>query len=345
MDATLGEIAMTLGGQLSDPTASERRVRAIRSLASAGPEDLSFFRDPKYLAAAKASKAAAIICDVAFEGAPCPLVVVEDAGLASSYLLSIERDVQSPPPPAGVHPAAVVDPTAQLGENVSVAPLAVIEAGARIGAGSRIGAHAFVGRNAILGDECTLHPGSMVLHSAVVGARCTLWPYAVIGRDGFGFLQREGKHHRVPQVGGVIVGDDVELGAWSSIDRGAIDPTIVGSGTKIDSHCHVAHNCKLGENVILVGYARMGGSAVIGNNAILAQDGAVGERRTVGDGGIVASGAKVLYEDVKPGEIVLGCPSRPALLQKRIEVLWARLPELFNDVRDLKKKLAKLAGA
>jgi UDP-3-O-[3-hydroxymyristoyl] glucosamine N-acyltransferase len=343
MDATLGELALMLGGSLSDESVASRRVRALRSLESATEDDLVVFRgDQRYLEAARATRAAAIVCDGPFEGAARPLLVVEDAASAFSFLLAAERDLQAPPPPPGVHPTACVDPTAGLGEHVSVGPFAVIEAGARIGTRARIGAHAFVGANSSLGEECVLHVGAAVLDNCTLGARVVLWPYAVVGRDGFGFLQREGKHKRVPQVGGVVVSDDVEIGCWSSVDRGALDPTLVEGGVKIDSHCHVAHNCKVGENALLIGYARLGGSVTVGKYAILCQDAAVGERRKIGDGAVIASAAGVQYDDVAPGVMVSGFPARPHLKTKRIDLIVDRLPEMHAEMRALRKKLAAL---
>jgi UDP-3-O-[3-hydroxymyristoyl] glucosamine N-acyltransferase len=343
MDLTIGELASAIGGRLTDESVAAKRPSRLRSLVVAGPDDVSFYKgDPKYLSQVKATRAATIVCDSEIAGAPCPLIIVEDAGLAVSFLLQAERDLQDPPQIPGIHPRAVIDPSAEIGEGVVVGPCAVIEAGARIGARSRIGASAFVGHGATLGEECVLHPGACVLHNCKLGARCVLWPYAVVGRDGFGFLQRDGKNLRTPQVGGVLIGDDVELGSWSSVDRGAVDPTIVEDGVKVDSHCHIAHNCKIGESAILTGYARLGGSATIGKRAIIAQDGAVGVGRTVGDGGIVGSRSAVLYRDVAPGEIVLGCPARPAMLQKRIEAAWVKLPDLLGEVRRLTKRVEEL---
>jgi UDP-3-O-[3-hydroxymyristoyl] glucosamine N-acyltransferase len=340
---TIGELASAIGGRLTDESIAGKRAARFRSLVVAGPDDVSFYKgDPNYLPQMRATRAATVVCDAEIAGAPCPLIVVDDAALAVSFLLQAESDRQDPPPVAGIHPRAVVDPSAEIGEGVVIGPCAVIEANARISTRSRIGAGAFVGHGATLGEECVLHPGACILHNCRLGARCVLWPYAVVGRDGFGFLQRNGKHLRTPQVGGVSIGDDVELGCWSSVDRGAVDPTIVEDGVKVDSHCHIAHNCRIGEFAILTGYARLGGSATIGKRAIIAQDGAVGVGRKVGDGGIVGSGSAVLYRDVAPGETVLGCPSRPALRQKRIEASSMELPELLVEVRRLRKRVEQL---
>ncbi|HZV00682.1 MAG TPA: UDP-3-O-(3-hydroxymyristoyl)glucosamine N-acyltransferase [Planctomycetota bacterium] len=345
MDMTLGELAESLGGRLSDETTGGRRVTGIRSLVRAAAEHVSFYKgDKRYLDQVKATQAGAIICDAPPEGATRPLIIVDDAAMTVSFLLAAERDLQDPPAPPGIHGDAFVDPEAKLGDGVSVGPFAVIEAGAKIGARSRIMAHAFVGRNAVLGEECVLHPGACVLHSCQLGARVILWPYAVVGRDGFGFLQRDGNHLRIPQVGGVSIGDDVEIGCWSSVDRGAVDPTVVEQGVKIDSHCHVAHNCFVGEHALLIGYARMGGSAHIGKRAIMAQDARVGEHRTVGDGAILATSAGVMYKDVPPGETYHGTPAVPVRHATRIDACLNKLPDLVAEVRDLKKRLAKLEG-
>ncbi len=346
MDLSIGDLALAIGARLTDEAYAERRIEGLRSLDAAEPRHVTFYRgDPRYLPNLRATRAAAIIADTDPGGAPCPLLLVEDAGVTVSFLLAAVRDIQNPPPPPGIHAAATVDPAATLGPDVTVGAGAVIEAGVQLGARSRVLANAFVGRGSVFGEDCVLHPGAQVMHNCRLGARVVLWPYAVVGRDGFGFLQRDGRHLRIPQVGGVSIGDDVEIGAFSSVDRGALDPTVVEAGVKIDSHCHVAHNCRIGENAMLIGYARMGGSVTIGRGAILAQDAAVGERRTVGDGAICATAATVMYSDVAAGEAVLGHPARPFQRQKRIDVAMDRLPELLGELRELRKRVAQLETA
>ncbi|MEZ0231149.1 MAG: UDP-3-O-(3-hydroxymyristoyl)glucosamine N-acyltransferase [Planctomycetota bacterium] len=346
MDLTLGELAESIGGRLTDESVATSRVKAIRSLGAATADDVSFYKgDPKYLAQTKDTRAAAIIVDTVLEGVTRPLIVVDDAAMSVSFLLAATQDLQNPPPPPGIHPTAVVDPTATLGADVTVGPFAVIEANARIGARSRIGAHCFVGRGTTLGEECLLHPGACVLHSCELGARVVLWSYAVVGRDGYGFLQRDGKHHRIPQVGGVRIGDEVEIGCWSSVDRGSVDPTVIEQGVKIDSQVHVAHNCFVGEYALLIGRSAMAGSAKLGKRGIIAQGGGIGNGRSAGDGAVIASFSQALYEDVEPGATVLGTPPRPFTRAKRIMASWDRLPELLGEVRDLRKRLAKLEDA
>ncbi len=345
MDLTLGELAESIGGRLTDESVASKRVKAIRSLVAATPDDVSFYKgDPKYLSQTKETKAAAIIADAPLDGVARPLILVDDAAMAVSFFLAATQDLQNPPPPPGVHSTAVVDPTATLGADVTIGPFAVIEAGAKIGARSRIGAHCFVGRGATLGDECVLHPGACVLHNCELGARVVMWPYAVIGRDGYGFLQRDGRHVRIPQVGGVKIGDDVEIGCWSSVDRGSVDPTVIEQGVKIDSQVHVAHNCFVGEFALLIGRSAMAGSARLGKRGIIAQGGGIGNGRSAGDGAVIASFAQALYEDVDANTTVLGTPPRPFTRAKRIMASWDRLPELIGEMRDVKKRLAKLEG-
>jgi UDP-3-O-[3-hydroxymyristoyl] glucosamine N-acyltransferase len=167
---------------------------------------------------------------------------------------------------------------------------------------------------------------------------------AVIGKDGFGFAQRDdGRHQRIPQVGGVVIGDDVEVGALSTVARGAIEDTVVGDGSKIDDHCHVAHGCRLGRNVLLIGYARIGGSVEIGDNAYLLQDTAVSVGRKVGERAILGSGARVLNRDVGPGERVAGHPARPLTLTKRIDICLRELPDYRRRLRRLEERVRDVA--
>ncbi len=343
MQITLADVARLAGGRLSDPSVAQRTVRGLRSLRAATPEDLSFFRgEARFLADAQATCAAAVLIAPDADGVTRPRIVVDDVEAALARLAGALRDAQRPAPRPGIHPLACVDPSAALGSEVAVGPFAVVEAGARLGEGARVDAHAFVGRGAVLGARCWLHPGAVVLDHAVLGERVIVWPHAVVGRDGFGFFRRDGHYYRIPQVGGVVLGDDVEVGSLSTVDRGAVDPTQVEDGVKIDAHCHVAHNCRIGADALLIGYARMGGSVEIGAGAILAEDAAVAERRKVGAGAIVGSAATVQYEDVAPGARVLGFPARPHMLAKRIEAAQARLPKLLEEVRGLRRRLTSL---
>lgn len=341
---TLGALAALLGGKLTDPAKAGVVVRGFRALDAAGPSDLAFLWDPKYAEAARGARAAAIVAREPVPGAQAPTIVVGDPQAAMLVLLGQVYARRHPPEPPGVHPQAFVHPEARLAEGVSVGPCAVVEAGARVGARTRIRSGAFVGLGVTIGADCTLHPNATVLDHCVLGDRVVVWSGAIIGKDGFGFIQRAGRHQRVPQIGGVRIEDDVEVGALSTVARGALEDTILRRGVKIDDHCHVAHNCDLGENVMLIGYARMGGSVTVGKNAWLLQDAAVGQGLSVGEEGVVGSGAKARYDSVGPKELVLGDPARPHMLMKRIEGSLPKLPDMRRRLRALEKRVAKLDG-
>ena len=338
MKIPLGPLAELLGGELTDASRAGVVVSNIRSLDDAGPGDLAFLWRPDYEETARTSRAGAIVARDPIEGVTC--ILVPDPQAAMLAILGQVYGRRHPSPAEGVHPDSSVHTTAKLGQGVSVGPGAVVEAGAHVGAQTQIRARAYVGREVQLGSGCVIHPNATVLDHCRLGDRVVIHSGSVIGKDGFGFVQREdGRHDRVPQVGGVVVGDDVEVGALSTVARGAIEDTQIGDGTKIDDHCHVAHGCRLGENVLLIGGTRLGGSVEIGDNAFLLQESAVSVGRKVGAGAILGSGARVLYEDVAPGERVAGMPARPHMLAKRIEVCLGELPDYRRRLRSLEKRL------
>jgi UDP-3-O-[3-hydroxymyristoyl] glucosamine N-acyltransferase len=341
----LGALARLLGGELTDASKAGVVVSGFRALDAAGPRDLAFLWDAKFEASARTSKAGAIVAKAPVAGASSPLIIVSDPQAAMLLLLAEVYARRHPPEPPGVHPRAFVHEEAVVSESASVGPCAVVETGARIGARTRIRGGAFVGAGVKIGEDCVVHPNATILDHCTLGDRVIVWSGAIIGKDGFGFARRDGKHQRVPQVAGVRLEDDVEVGALSTVARGALEDTVVRKGAKIDDHCHVAHNCDIGENVLLVGYTRMGGSVKVGKNAMCLQDSAVGQGRSVGEGAIVGSGAKARYDDVAPNEIVLGDPARPHMLMKRIEGSLPKLPELRRRLRALEKRVGKLDGA
>lgn len=342
---TLGALAHLLGGKLSDPAKAGVVVRGFRALDQAGPGDLAFLWDRKYTEQARATKAACVVSKEPIERAGgAPTIVVADPQAAMLTLLGQVHARRHPPEPPGIHPNAYVHPEAKLGEGVSVGPCAVVEAGARIGARTRIRGGAFVGLGVTIGDDCVLHPNATVLDHCTLGNRVVVWTGAVVGKDGFGYVQKDGRHLRIPQIGGVRLEDDVEVGALSTVARGALEDTIVRRGAKIDDHCHVAHNCDIGEDVMLVGYARMGGSVKIGKGAWVLQDAALSQGRSMAPGAVLGSGAKARYDDVGPGEMVLGDPARGHILTKRIEGSLPKLPGMRRRLRSLEKRVAKLDG-
>lgn len=350
MEIQLAALAMLLGGELTDPAQGERNVDNVRPLDRAGPSDLAFLWDPKFTDAAESTEAACVITKDPIEGKTC--ILVDDPQQAMLALLGQVYSIRHPAPAAGVHPSAHVDPSAQLGEDVSVGPNATVDAQAVLGDRTQVRANAYVGRNVRTGVACTIHPNATVLDHVRLGDRVTVWSGAILGKDGFGFVPRSGNRRdlsqgsiRIPQIGGVRIGDDVEVGALTTVSRGALEDTVVEDRVVVDDQIHIAHGCHVGQNTVLVGRTALSGGAKIGKNAYLLQGCAVGQGREVGEGAIVASGAQVLFKDVEPGQEVLGWPAQPAFRERRLRVLLGKLIEQWPEMRKRVKKLEKLLSA
>ncbi|MGE0713638.1 MAG: UDP-3-O-(3-hydroxymyristoyl)glucosamine N-acyltransferase [Planctomycetota bacterium] len=346
----LGQLAALLGGKLSDPAQAGVVVSGVKSLDAAGEGDLAFLWDPAFAAAAESSRASAIVCKDPVPGRTC--VLVSNPQQAMLALLGQVHALRHPAPPAGVHPRAFVDPSAELGEGVSVGPNATVDAGAKLGPGTQVRANAYVGRGVRTGARCVIHPNATLLDHVVLGDRTVVWSGAVIGKDGFGFVPNSGDRRdlskgstRIPQVGDVRIGSDVEIGALTTVDRGALESTVLGDRVIVDSQVHVAHNCRVGNNTVVVGRVALAGAVDVGEDVYLLQGSAVGQGRQVGAKAVVGGGAQVLYHDVEPGQEVLGWPSRPAMQERRLQVTLSKLVEQLPDLRKRVKKLEQQAEA
>jgi UDP-3-O-[3-hydroxymyristoyl] glucosamine N-acyltransferase len=342
MQMALAAVAASLGGHLTDPARGDVQVSGANSLDGAGPEDLAFLWSDAYRDAAAKSKAAAVVCRTAIPGQTC--IVVEDPEAAMLGLLGAVYAEQRPQPPAGVHPTAVVSGDAELGVEVSVGPGVVVESGARVGDRTQLRAGAYVGPAVSIGEDCVIHPNVTILDRCRLGNRVVVWSGAVIGKDGFGFVQREGRHVRIPQIGTVIIEDDVEIGALSNVARGAIDDTIIRRGVIVDDMCHIGHGSELGEYTVMVGRSGMGGSVKIGKRCMLGQDSALSTGMSMGDGASLATNVRILYKDV-PAGATMQRPviTHPPMLAKRIEASLPHLPEMYRQVRRLEAQVKRLA--
>lgn len=341
MQMALAAVAASLGGHLTDPTRGDVQVSSANSLDNAGPGDLAFLWSDAYRDAAADSKAEAIVCREAIPGQTC--IVVEDPEGAMLTLLGAVYGQQRPQPSVGVHPAAVVSPRATLGEGVSVGPGVVVEAGAAIGDRTQLRAGAYVGSGVSIGDDCVIHPNVTILDRCRLGSRVVIWSGSVIGKDGFGFLQREGRHVRIPQIGTVIIEDDVEIGSLSNVARGAIEDTIIRRGVIIDDLCHVGHGSELGEYTVMVGRSGMGGSVKIGKRCMLGQDSALSTGMAMGDGSRLATNVRILYKDVPEGATMQRpVITHPPMMAKRIEASLPKLPGLLRTVKRLEAEVERL---
>ena len=336
---TLGRIAEALGATLEGDPA--RVIHGVAPLDGAGPEHVSFLVHPRYARAAVESAAGALVVGRDVEGLPQALLRVDSPQTALIALLRLFHP--EAPVAAGVHPAAVVAGSAIVHPTASVGACAVIEPNARVGMGSRIGALCFVGAGAVLGDDVVLYPHAVVKEGVAIGHRVIVHAGAVLGADGFGYAFDGTAHRKIPQVGGLRIEDDVEIGANSTIDRATLGETRIRRGSKIDNLVQVGHNCDVGEDVILVSQVGVSGSCTIGNRAVLAGQVGVADHVTIGAGTIVLAKSGV-PSDVPAGEVWTGLPSRPAGETRRIWAAEALLPELIRKVRALEKRVRELEG-
>ena len=339
---TASQLAQLVGGRLVAGR-SEAIVHGVAALEDATPDDATFFSNPKYLPALRKSKAGvALVPDDFTEPLPDvgAVIAVPNPSLAfTSVVAALQPPV--PPPAAGIHPTAVVSPTAQIGRDVSIQPYAVIEAGAVLGDRVCLGAHSFVGRESRIGDESFVHPLVTIRERVRIGRRCLVHSGAVIGGDGFGFTTVEGRHVKVPQVGGVEIGDDVEIGAGVTIDRARFGMTRIGEGTKIDNLVQIAHNVVIGPHCLIVAQAGISGSTRLGKGVILAgQVGVVGHI-TLGDG-VLVSAQSGITKSVPAGAKMFGTPAKPMLAAIEYNTRMRRLPKLIERVNQLESEVAAL---
>lgn len=336
MAKKLSEIAALVGGMVlggADP-----EIAGVTNIEDAGPLDITF-AVPPHLDKAAASNAAAVIVPGDIAAYPKPAIRVENPRIAFTKVL----ELFTPPTvvPRGVHPSAVIGDGVRLGANVAVMAHAVIADNAQIGDNTVLYPHTYVGENAHIGGDCLLYPGVTVYARCSLGERAIIHSGTVIGSDGFGFVTIEGRHHKVPQAGNVVIEDDVEIGANVTIDRATTGSTVVKRGTKIDNLVHLAHNVVIGENCFLVAFTGIAGSTKVGNNVIFAgQSGAVGHI-TIGDNCIFAGKAGATG-DVPSNSFYAGFPARPHKEWLRAEAALHRLPDLVKKVQALEKKLAAL---
>ena len=331
------------GGRLEGATTDT--IRAIASLSQARPGDLTFLGNPKYRSAVATTQGSVVIVPESHPGSPAPNQAFLRVANPSLALAQVCRRLEQqlwPRPSAGVHPSAVVDPTARLGADVIVGPLCVIDAGAVVGDRAWIEAGSYVGRNARIGADSRLHPGVKVLAACVVGERVILQAGVVVGSDGFGYETVRGRHEKVPQVGHVVIENDVEIGANSTIDRARFNTTVIGEGAKLDNLVQIGHNVVVGRHCIICAQGGVSGSTTLEDYVVIGGQAGLAGHLTVGRGSKI-DGQSGVNSDLAPGSFVKGTPCLPYNLEQRINVLRKRIPDLFRRV-DALEAAAHLAG-
>ncbi len=337
MAIPLSELAKLVGGTVEGD--GTRPISGVASLEEAGPGDVTFLANPRYASKLAASRAGAVVIPEKGPKPPLDAIRVKDPNWAMVALA--EAFAPKPPPLQGVHPTAAVAPTARLGAGVAVGANSVIGEGAVVGDGTVIHPLVYVGPGVKIGKNCLLWPGVAIREFCALGDRVIVNAGTVIGSDGFGFHTVQGVHRKIPQLGVVEIGDDVELGANCAIDRARFGRTVIARGAKLDNMVHLAHNVTIGEGVLIAAQVAVAGSTKVGKHAMIGGQVAIAGHLEVGERGIL-TGQAGLSKDLPPGQMYNGTPAMPFMKHMRAMASMNKVAELLQEVRELRKRLAAL---
>jgi len=338
MHKTLKEIAEFIDGELIGD--ANIVITGISGIKEAAKGDITFLANPKYLPLMDKTHASAIITSRDIKTSSKPIIRAENPSLAFAKIFSFIAPSQAKHP-IGIHPTVVLGKDVSIGTDAAIGPYTVIEDNASIGDRAIIYSGCFVGHHTKIGNDVLVYPNVSIRERITIGNRAIIHSGTVIGSDGFGFATVEGMHHKIPQIGVVEIGDDVEIGANVTIDRARFDKTVIGRGTKIDNLVQIAHNVIVGDNCIIVAQVGISGSTIVGNNVILAgQAGLVGHIN-VGDNSVVMAQSGV-SKSIPADTMVWGYPAKPANTAKRVNACVQNLPRLYKMVTELKKKIDEL---
>lgn len=338
MSKSLRELASLVGGKVKGK--EDIIIKGVAKIEDAREGEITFAVSEKFLRLAEESKASAVIVPPQVEDFSKPIIQVPNPRLAFAKVL----EVFAPPSPRfkGIHPSAVIARGVKIGRGVTVGPLCIIEEGVRIEDEVYISGSTYLGKDVTVGEGSFLHPRVTVLGEATVGKGVVIHSGAVIGSDGFGFVKRsDGSYYKIPQIGKVVIEDNVEIGANVTIDRATTGETRIGRGTKIDNLVHIAHNVTVGQNVAIVALVGISGSSRVGEGAVLAGQVGVTDHVSIGSGSIVGAKSGVT-KNIPANTFVWGIPARHHLTQKKITALTHRLPELVKKVQRLEKLIQEV---
>ncbi len=336
MRQTAKELADAIGARLEGDGAVE--IGGVAAPERAGAGDLIYVDAAKH---AERAVASAATCVVAGEGMALPgKTVLQSAQPKVAFAQAAELLLGRTPIASGIHPTAIVAPLARSAAGVGIGPYAVIGEDAHVGAATQIGAHAVIGAGCWIGENCRIHPRVTLYGGVRLGHRVEIHSGAVIGADGFGYASGEGKHWKFPQAGIVEIGDDVEIGANSTIDRGSLDDTRIAEGAKLDNLVHIGHNCQIGAHSLIAAQAGLSGSCVFGRHVVVGGQAGFGERCKLEDGAVIGGQSGVLGgKTIRGGETVWGTPARSLQKFKELYAWFARLPELAARIKALEGRL------
>ena len=335
---TLGELTKLVDGSLIG-----RRniiIRGVSGIKEAKKGDITFVANRKYLNLVKETRASAILAGPDVERAPIPMIRVPNPDLAFAKIV----DAFGPDPLKfyqGIHPTAIIGDDVTLGKEVSIQAYAVIQPDVTIGAGTIIYPGVYVGHYTHIGKNCIVYPRVVIRDHIEIGDNVIIHSGAIIGSDGFGFHTVAGVHVKIPQIGTVVIGNDVEVGANVTIDRARFDKTIIRKGTKIDNLCQIAHNVVIGQHSFVVAQTAIAGSVRVGNNVTLAGQTGIDGHVTIGDGALVGARSGVT-KDIRPGAVVSGFPAQDHRSELRERAAMKKVPAVVNQVRELMDKVDRL---
>ncbi|MCS6904426.1 MAG: UDP-3-O-(3-hydroxymyristoyl)glucosamine N-acyltransferase [Bacteroidia bacterium] len=345
MEYTVSQIAEMVEGTIEGET--NRIITHLATIEEGKEGALCFLQNPKYLTNLHSSQATAVLVPIDFM--PKNPVTPTLIRCQEPYLqfVKLMRQVAKPAKPKqGIAPTAIIEPSASIPDSTSIGDLVYIGANTKIGENVTIYPQVYLGAEVEIGDNTTIYPGVVIYHQVKIGKNCILHSGCVIGSDGFGYLQdNEGKHIKVPQIGKVIIEDDVEIGANTCIDRATLGTTKIAKGVKIDNLVHIAHNVSIGENTIMAAQVGISGSTRIGNHCMFGGQVGITGHVEIAEKTQLGAKAGVTKSIKKPGQILRGGPAQPLEQQLKQEALQRRLPELFERIQALEEKLVKIQSS
>lgn len=338
MRKTLAEIAAIVKGEVVGD--QNLVITGLSGIKEAKQGDLTFIANPKYIPLSRTTNASAILTPRNVEIPGKPIIRTENPSLAFSRLASLmfETDAFCP---KGIHSTAIIAQDAVIGKNVAIGPYTIIESRAHVGDNTTIYSGCYVGHCTALGKNCLIYPNITIRERITIGDRVIIHSGTVVGSDGFGYVWADGKHEKIPQIGTVIIEDDVEIGANVTIDRARFDKTVIGEGTKIDNLVQIAHNVIMGKYCIIIAQVGISGSAVIGDGVMLAGQVGVHGHLTVGDG-VRAAARTGITKSVPPHSTIAGYPAQPYMAEQRLDAALRRVPSYIKTILDLKKRVEEL---
>lgn len=336
---TAGEIARRLKADIEGDGQVE--IAGLAGIREARPDQLSFIADTRYAAAATATKAGAVIVARNWDR-PCSATLIRIDKPDKAFAIVAQWFAPPPPPPLqGIHPSAVIAADAELGSDVAVGPFCVIESGAKIGDRSTICAGCYIGHGVSIGAESRLYPQVSIREYCRIGDRCIIHNGTVIGSDGFGYVQEGAIHRKIPQIGIVVIGDDVEIGANVTIDRARFGQTRIGNGVKIDNLVQIAHNVIIGDNAVIIAQVGISGSSSIGDRTILAGQVGIAGHLTIGSDVMIGAQSGV-NKSIPSKSFMFGSPALPYKKTVKIHAMTMRLPDMKEKITSLEHRLDQI---